>query len=61
MLERGERMGLLIIGSVFGWMEPVLGLLALGTTFTVGQRLWVAQREMALLDGSPGANPTEVV
>lgn len=61
MLERGERMGLLIIGSVFGWMEPVLALLAVGTTYTVGQRLWVAQREMALLDGSPGANPTEVV
>lgn len=61
IFERGERMGLLIAGGILGWMEPVLGLLALGTTYTLGQRLWVAQREMALLDGSPGPNPTEAV
>ncbi|MBW1885947.1 MAG: CDP-alcohol phosphatidyltransferase family protein [Deltaproteobacteria bacterium] len=61
MFERGERMGLLIAGAVFGWMEPVLGLLAVGTTYTLGQRLWVAQREMALLDGSSGPNVTEAV
>jgi CDP-diacylglycerol--glycerol-3-phosphate 3-phosphatidyltransferase len=59
MLERGERMGLLVFGAVFGLVEPVLWLLALGTTFTFAQRLWVAQHEMARLDGAPGANPTE--
>lgn len=59
VFERGERMGLLVFGAVCGLVEPVLWLLALGTTYTFAQRLWVAQREMALLDRSPGANPTE--
>lgn len=60
MLERGERMGLLVAGSVFGFLPFAMGALALGTTYTVGQRLIVAQREMALLDSS--ANPgTEAV
>ncbi len=61
MFERGERMGLLVAGSVFGVLVPVLCLLAVGTTYTVGQRLWVAQREMALLDGASRANSTEAV
>jgi phosphatidylglycerophosphate synthase len=61
IFERGERMGLLIAGGVLGLMEPVLGLLAVGTTYTLSQRLWVAQREMALLDGSSGSNPAEAV
>jgi len=61
MLERGERMGLLIAGGVFGIMVPVLWLLAVGTTFTVGQRLWVARREMARLDSAPATGPGEVI
>jgi hypothetical protein len=52
MLERGERMGLLVAGSVFGFLPIAMGALALGTTYTVGQRLFVAQREMARLDAS---------
>lgn len=60
VFERGERMGLLVFGAVFSLLEPVLCLLAVGTTYTLAQRLWVAQREMALLDGTRGANPTEV-
>jgi hypothetical protein len=32
-----------------------------GTTYTLSQRLWVAQREMALLDGPSGPNVTEAV
>ncbi len=60
MLERGERMGLLIAGGLFGVMVPVLWLLAAGTTFTVGQRLWVAYREMALLDSASAQQPGEV-
>ena len=59
MLERGERMGLLVFGAVFGLVEPVLWVLAAGTTYTFAQRLWVAQRELALLDAARGANPTE--
>ena len=54
MLERGERMGLLVFGAVFGLVEPVLWVLAVGTTYTFAQRLWVAQRELALLDATRG-------
>jgi phosphatidylglycerophosphate synthase len=61
MFERGERMGLLIAGGILGLMEPVLGLLAVGTTYTLCQRLWVAQREMAILDGSVGPDATEAM
>ena len=50
ILERGERIGLLAAGSILGLMVPVLWLLAIGTTFTAAQRLWIAHREMAILD-----------
>ena len=50
LLERGERIGLLAIGALSGWLEPVLGLLALGTSVTVGQRFLYAYREMSRLD-----------
>lgn len=50
MLERGERMGLLVAGSVFGFVPIAMYALALGTTYTVAQRLIAAQREMATLD-----------
>lgn len=59
MLERGERMAIVVVGAVSGFMEPALWLLALGTTYTVGQRMWVAQREMALLDGAEVTHPAE--
>ena len=49
-LERGERIGLLAIGSLTGWLWPVLGLLAIGTSVTVGQRFLYAYREMGRLD-----------
>ncbi len=55
MLERGERVGLLAIGAILGLMEPVLWLLAVGTTITAAQRLWVAHREMALIDAASAA------
>jgi CDP-diacylglycerol--glycerol-3-phosphate 3-phosphatidyltransferase len=58
MLERGERVGLLAAGSILGFMIPVLWLLAIGTTFTAAQRLWVAHREMAILDRSRTAGVT---
>lgn len=57
MLERGERMAFVVVGAVSGYMEVVLLLLAIGTTYTVGQRLFVAYREMARLDA--GADPPE--
>lgn len=38
LLERGERVGLLAAGAVVGMIWPVLWILAVGTTITVGQR-----------------------
>ncbi len=49
-LERGERIGLLAIGTLTGWLWPVLGLLAIGSSVTVGQRFLYAYREMGRLD-----------
>lgn len=50
LLERGERIGLLALGAVSGLLEPVLVVLAIGTSVTVGQRFLYARREMARLD-----------
>jgi phosphatidylglycerophosphate synthase len=49
-LERGERIGLLAIGTLSGWLWPVLVLLAVGSSVTVGQRFLYAYREMARMD-----------
>ena len=38
------------ISALFGWLEPILVILAIGGTVTVGQRLLYAWREMARLD-----------
>ena len=50
LLERGERVGLLAAGAIFGLLWPVLWILAVGTVVTVGQRFLYAHREMARLD-----------
>jgi len=50
LLERGERIGLLAVGALFGFVIPVLWVLAIGTVVTVGQRFLYAYREMARLD-----------
>ena len=50
LLERGERIGGLALGALFGWLEPILVILAIGGTVTVGQRFLYAWREMARLD-----------
>jgi CDP-diacylglycerol--glycerol-3-phosphate 3-phosphatidyltransferase len=57
IFERGERCGLLIAGSVLGFLVPVLWILAVGTTLTAGQRLRIAYREMTLIDAA-GAAPS---
>lgn len=57
LLERGERVGLLAIGALFGLMVPALWLLAAGTTWTAGQRIAVAYREMEKLDARIAAEP----
>ena len=54
MLERGERVGILAAGGVFGIMEPALWVLAVGTTWTAGQRIAAAYRELERLDRTQG-------
>jgi phosphatidylglycerophosphate synthase len=46
IFERGERVGLLVVGAVFGVMIPVLWVLAAGTTLTFAQRFALAYRVM---------------
>ena len=40
MLGRGERVAILGIGLVFGWIEPVLWILLVGIWISVAQRFW---------------------
>lgn len=60
VLERGERIGLLAVGALFGWMVPVLWILAIGTTVTAGQRIAAAYREMERLDARARSEAGEV-
>jgi len=50
LLERGERVGLLAVGSIIGILWPILWILAIGTVVTAGQRFLYAHREMGRLD-----------
>ena len=52
LLERGERIGLLALGAVLGFMPLALWLLALGGSITVAQRFSIAYREMEALDAA---------
>jgi phosphatidylglycerophosphate synthase len=56
LLERGERVGLLAVGGLFGVMVPVLWILAIGTTVTAGQRIAATYRALELLDAEPVAD-----
>ncbi len=47
LLERGERIGILALGALSGWITPTLWLLAIGTAVTVGQRFLYARRAMS--------------
>jgi len=46
ILERGERVGLLAVGAIFGWMVPILWILAIGSSLTVAQRFAAAYRQL---------------
>ena len=50
--ERGERVVLLALGALSGFLVPVLWILAVGTTITVIQRFAHAYREMERLDAA---------
>lgn len=55
ILERGERVGILAAGGLFGWMVPALWVLAVGTTVTAGQRIVAAHRALGDLDTAAAA------
>jgi len=50
--ERGERVGLLAAGAIFGFPVLALWILTLGSSITVGQRFVRAYREMGRLDAA---------
>ena len=55
VLERGERVGILAAGAIFGLMIPALWLIAIGSAITVIQRFERAYREMNQIDAAERA------
>ena len=52
LLERGERIGILAAGAIFGLLTPALWVLWVGSAITVWQRFALAHREMQRLDAA---------
>jgi CDP-diacylglycerol--glycerol-3-phosphate 3-phosphatidyltransferase len=52
LLERGERVGLIAAGALFGFMVAALWIVSIGSTITVIQRFALAYREMERRDAS---------
>jgi len=50
ILERAERIVILVLGGLIGVMPLALGIVALGSAITAGQRIALAHRRMAALD-----------
>jgi phosphatidylglycerophosphate synthase len=50
--ERGERMGILALGAVTGYLPVALGVVAAGATVTALQRISIAHREMEKIDAA---------
>jgi CDP-diacylglycerol--glycerol-3-phosphate 3-phosphatidyltransferase len=59
LFERGERIVVLALGILTGWVVPALWLVAIGSTITVGQRFAKAYQEMSLLDADEQASVEE--
>jgi CDP-diacylglycerol--glycerol-3-phosphate 3-phosphatidyltransferase len=59
-MERGERVGVLAAGALFGFLVPALWLIALGSTITVAQRVALAYREMERMDRAEKASAEQV-
>ncbi len=55
IMERGERIGVLAAGAMFGFLIIALWIIAIGSTITVIQRFARAHREMARMDASDAA------
>jgi len=54
LLERAERILILVAGGLFGLMPLALLVIAIGSTVTAGQRVMLAHRRMSELDASQG-------
>jgi CDP-diacylglycerol--glycerol-3-phosphate 3-phosphatidyltransferase len=52
-LERGERLTILGLGAISGYMVVALWILAVAGSATVAYRFGIAYRELARLDGQP--------
>ncbi len=52
VLERGERIVILALGGLTGYMRVALWIVAVGAAITVAQRFALAYREMTRLDAS---------
>jgi len=50
LLERAERIAILVLGGLTGWMPLALGVVAVGSGITAGQRIALAHRLMRELD-----------
>ena len=50
--ERGERMGILSLGAVTGYLPVALAVVAVGATVTALQRIAIAHREMEKIDAA---------
>jgi CDP-diacylglycerol--glycerol-3-phosphate 3-phosphatidyltransferase len=52
ILERAERIVILVVGGLVGAMPLALAIVALGSAITAGQRIALAHRRMTELDAS---------
>ncbi len=51
-MERAERCVVLILGALTGWIQVALFVVALGSTLTTVQRIWIARRLIRAVDQS---------
>ena len=61
VLERGERVGILAAGGIFGLLVPALWVVAIGSTITVIQRFVHVHRQMKQIDADERAGLGEHV
>ncbi len=61
LLERAERIVILVLGGLTGWMPLALGVVAIGSLITAGQRVALAHRMMRELDRSREQGAAHVV
>ena len=57
VMERAERVGVLILGALTGWLTLALWVIAIGATVTSLQRRVVATRELGKLAAEDAAEP----